>query len=120
MSIVALMAPSFAATGEPPVAAGYSANVGLPGKLTDVVLPGSELTVGPVDDDTPVIIRIDAVRPHGTDHRYDLTVYGVEPGEYDLGDYLVRVDGLRRRRPAAVAVRGGVIPPARSGRAAPS
>jgi hypothetical protein len=70
-----------------------SSSVGMPIELTEVVLPGSALVPAKVTDDTPVIIRIDAVYPHGTDRRYDFTVYGVEPGMYDIGDYLVREDG---------------------------
>lgn len=68
-------------------------SVGMPVQIEQLVLPGPELEPTPVTDETPVIIRIDAVYPHGSDFRYDLTYYGLEPGEYDLRDFLRRKDG---------------------------
>ncbi|MEW6073454.1 MAG: hypothetical protein AB1726_12800 [Planctomycetota bacterium] len=59
----------------------------------DLVLPGAELAAAPVELDTAVIVRIAAVHAHGTAHRYDLVYYGLEPGDYDLRDYLRRLDG---------------------------
>jgi hypothetical protein len=57
-------------------------------------LPGSELEAKPVTDrKTPVVLRIVRVWPHGTAHRYDLEYVGLEPGKFDLRDYLVRKDG---------------------------
>jgi hypothetical protein len=65
----------------------------MPVQIEQLVLPGPELEPLPVTDKTPVVIRIDAVYPHGTDFRYDLFCYGLEPGEYDLRNYLRRTDG---------------------------
>ncbi len=42
---------------------------------------------------TPVVLRIDAVYPHGADFRYDLTWSGMEAGTFNLTDYLRRKDG---------------------------
>lgn len=70
-----------------------SSTVGLPVELNDVVLPGSEIEPVPISDESPVVIRVDAVYPHGTDHRYDLVVSALEPGIFDLRDYLRRKDG---------------------------
>jgi hypothetical protein len=68
--------------------------VGVSGRLDQVVLPGPELKVKPVTDRRePFILRVEQVYPHGTDFRYDLVYYGLEPGEYNLCDYLVREDG---------------------------
>jgi hypothetical protein len=68
--------------------------VGMTGRMAGVVLPGPELEVVPVENrKTPVVVRIAAVAPHGTAHRYDLTYYGVEPGTYDLRQFLRRKDG---------------------------
>jgi hypothetical protein len=69
------------------------ASVGMSGTLHDLVLPGSELGVAPVTRETALVLRLDAVRPHGDAFRYDITWYGLEPGSYALADYLVRVDG---------------------------
>ena len=65
----------------------------MPVDIEQQVLPGPELEPLPVTDKTPVVIRIDAVYPHGTDFRYDFVCYGLEPGEYDLRNYLRRKDG---------------------------
>lgn len=68
--------------------------VGMAGFLKQVVLPGPELTVKEVDPRrTAVAVRIDAVYPHGEDFRYDLTWFGLEPGTYNLSDYLARKNG---------------------------
>jgi len=68
--------------------------VGMAVRLAGVVLPGSELEVVPVENrKTPVVVRIVSVAPHGTAHRYDFTYYGVEPGTYDLRQFLRRKDG---------------------------
>jgi hypothetical protein len=69
------------------------ANVGVQVAVADLVLPGAELEPVPVDDATPVIIRVDAVSPHGSDLRYDLVCSGLEPGEFDLRRFLRRKDG---------------------------
>jgi hypothetical protein len=71
-----------------------SATVGMSGRIDGVVLPGPELEVKPLDDArAPLVLRVVAVYPHGTAHRYDLVWYGLDPGEYDLKDYLRRKDG---------------------------
>ena len=68
--------------------------VGMPERIEQVVLPGPELEVRPLEDrHAPFVLRIVAVYPHGTDHRYDFEYYALEPGEYNLSDYLQRTDG---------------------------
>ena len=46
----------------------------------------------------PVVVRIADVYPHGSAFRYDLVYYGLEPGDYDLTEFLRRKDGVARRR----------------------
>ncbi|MCB1096954.1 MAG: hypothetical protein KDN22_15370 [Verrucomicrobiae bacterium] len=71
-----------------------SPTVGIAGRIEQIVLPGTELIARPIEDDSsPVVLRIDAVFPHGTANRYDLEFYGLEPGKFDLRDYLLRKDG---------------------------
>jgi hypothetical protein len=84
-------AAPIAADADPAVSA--TSTVGMPARIEQVVLPGSELEPVAVTDKTLVVIRVDAVYPHGTAFRYDLVCYGLEPGEYDLRKYLVRKDG---------------------------
>ena len=67
--------------------------VGMPGRIGDLVLPGSELEVLARDSKDPLVLRITRVSPHGTDFRYDLEYVGLEPGKYDLRDALRRRDG---------------------------
>ena len=73
---------------------GAEAFVGISARLEQIVLPGSELKTRPLSDrQRPVVLRIEQTYPHGSDFRYDMVYYGLEPGEYDLRDYLLRVDG---------------------------
>ncbi|MDE0914515.1 MAG: hypothetical protein OSB57_04975 [Planctomycetota bacterium] len=67
--------------------------VGVPRWSRDVVLGGTALKVRPADTETPLIVRIDSISPHGTDLRYDFEYYGLEPGTYNLLDFLQRADG---------------------------
>ncbi len=68
--------------------------VGMNGTIAQRVLPGGELEVIPLaGSDSPLVLRITASYPHGTDWRYDFTFYGLDPGSYDLRDYLRRKDG---------------------------
>lgn len=67
--------------------------VGIPARITDLVLPGTELEVLPQTAKTPVVLRITRVAPHGTDHRYDLEWTGLDAGTHDLRAYLRRKDG---------------------------
>lgn len=71
-----------------------TANVGMMASIQQVVFPGTELIPRKTDFRTaPVVIRIDAVYPHGAGFRYDLTWTAFESGSHDLSDYLVRKDG---------------------------
>jgi len=67
--------------------------VGMTGRIEQIVLPGGELEAKPIaDSETPIVIRVAATYPHGSDFRYDLVYYGLDPGEYNLIDYLQRKD----------------------------
>jgi len=88
--IVVFAVPTFAQ--EPEFKA--QTTVGMSGKLEQIVLPGTELETKPIDDrKSPIILRIVRVFPHGSDFRYDLEFYGLDPGTYDLRDSLKRKDG---------------------------
>jgi hypothetical protein len=67
--------------------------VGMSGRVAEIVLPGSELEVVPLDAHSPLVLRIAATYPHGTAFRYDLVWWALEPGEYDLATLLRRKDG---------------------------
>ena len=67
--------------------------VGISRRIADLILPGTELKTMPIEDDSPIVIRIENTRVHGTAFRYDIVYYGLEPGEFDLRDYFARLDG---------------------------
>ena len=68
--------------------------VGMPARIDQRVLEGTELEVRPIDDRrAPIVLRIVDVYPHGKAFRYDLVYYGLEPGTYDLKNLLRRKDG---------------------------
>jgi hypothetical protein len=63
-------------------------------QIEQLVLPGPELEAVPNDDrKAPVVLRVVRVFPHGSAFRYDLEYYGLEPGTFDLKNYLRRKDG---------------------------
>jgi hypothetical protein len=58
------------------------------------MLPGSELEAVPNEDRTaPIVLRVVRVFQHGKAFRYDLEYQGLEPGTFDLKNYLRRKDG---------------------------
>ncbi len=86
--------------------------VGVPAWKRDLVLAGSEIEILPATPKAPVVLRIDAVRRHGSDWRYDIEYYGLEPGSFDLRDYLRRKDGssLDDLAPIEVEIEGTLAP----------
>jgi hypothetical protein len=92
--------------------------VGMRGRLNDVILPGPQLEVRPLEDSqAPFVLRVVHVSRHGTAFRYDFEYYGLEPRTYDLTQYLRPKDGSARGKLPAlpVEVKGllgpGTIPP---------
>jgi len=67
--------------------------VGMPARLEQIVLPGSELVAKPIDNQGPMVLRIVKTFPHGSDFRYDIEYYGLESGTWNLTDFLERKDG---------------------------
>lgn len=90
------------------------ATVGMSARIEQIVLPGPELQAVPVDPRSPVLLRVLATWPHGTDFRYDLEYQGYDPGEHDLARWLVRKDGTAPEGlpPIRVTIRS-VLPPER-------
>jgi hypothetical protein len=82
-------------------------------KLEQMVLPGTELEAKPIEDRRiPLVLRVVATYPHGSAFRYDLVYYGLEPGAYDLRDYLRRKDGSSAKDLPAIPVSiEPVLPP---------
>ncbi len=90
-----------------------TATVGMSARIKQIKLPGSELEAKPLDDSrSPVVLRVAGSFAHGTDYRYDLVYYGLEPGTYDLKNYLRRKDGSATDDLPAISVEiKPVLPP---------
>jgi hypothetical protein len=77
--------------------------IGIEGHVS-IVLNRGDYQPKPLDDRTPLILRIEAIHPEGAGRfNYDFHYIGFEPGSYDLGNYLILPDGS----PAAEA--GGMV-----------
>lgn len=60
----------------------------------EIKLPGSELEVIPISDRTPLmVLRIVDAFPHGDSYRYRFQYQGLEPGTFNLVEFLRRKDG---------------------------
>jgi len=83
-----------AATAMPVVADEQrTSTVGMPTRIDQIVLPGSELEVRPLEDSrSPIVLRITESFRHGSGFRYDMVYYGLDPGHFDLREYLRRKD----------------------------
>jgi len=68
-------------------------NIGISGHVQQIVLPGPELEAVPLDSKSPLVLRVLATYPHGTEFRYDFEYYALEAGHYDLAKYLKHKDG---------------------------
>jgi hypothetical protein len=72
-----------------------SRTIGIEGR-TRVVLPGKDYRPRPLDDRTELILRIESLTPSADGKfAYEFSYIGLEPGPYNLTDYLVRPDGTR-------------------------
>jgi len=67
--------------------------VGKAGYIEDLVLPGSELIAKPLQQESEMVVRIIQSIPHGDAYRYEIQYHGLEPGTYDLRNWLERKDG---------------------------
>jgi hypothetical protein len=67
--------------------------IGIEGNV-EITLGRADYQPKPLDDRTPLILRVEAVRPAGDGlFAYDFHYIGFEPGNYKLADYLMRPDG---------------------------
>ena len=67
--------------------------VGFPSQIIGLILPAPGVIAKPLEDRTqPLVVRILERYPHGSDFRYDIEYYGLEPGLFNLADYLICED----------------------------
>ncbi len=68
------------------------APLGLPTRF-EYYVPGSKIEVTPrKNSDSSLVIRIIQIKPADDGHRYDLEVYGLDPGTHHLTDFLRYAD----------------------------
>ncbi len=90
----------------------FETTVGMSQTLSEIILPGSELEVTDIEDQQPFVLRITKSFVHGDAFRYHFVYYGLEPGEYNLTDYLQRKDGSERGDlPEQIITVQAVLPP---------
>ena len=105
VALLGLLAAAGSSYGEAPAASSTS-TVGMPARIDQLVIPGTELEVKPIEDRRePVVLRIVDAFAHGSAFRYNLVYYALEPGEYDLRKYLRRKDGSELGEVPAIPVR---------------
>jgi hypothetical protein len=93
--------------------------VGMEGQV-EVTLPGRPLEAKPVDEKSPLVLRIAATQPAAGGTRYDLRYIGLVPGSYDLRKYLLRSDGSGTGDLPAVPVTvAGLLPEDHQGQLVP-
>ena len=91
----------------------YTSKVGYPGLVGNLLIPGPLLAAKPIENrEQPIVLRILAIYAHGDDHRYDIEYVGLDPGVYDLTDYLQRDDGepMNELQPISVRIETGLPP----------
>ena len=68
--------------------------VGQPLEILEVYIPGGEVKPKPRRDSSqPLSVRQLEVKPAADGGRYDFEVQGLDPGSYDLADFLIAPDG---------------------------
>jgi hypothetical protein len=79
---------------QPGLAEDYpSPTVGVPAKISSLVLPGTKLKGKPLIDDAPMVVSVINAFQEIDGFRYDLEFQGFEPKKYNLSKWLVREDG---------------------------
>jgi hypothetical protein len=94
--------------------------IGIEGDVT-LMLDRGDYQPKPLDDRTPLILRIENITPaEGGRFSYDFHYIGFEPGTYPLSDYLVLPDGSPAVETAGVMVEvRSVLPPDHDGKLNP-
>ena len=66
-----------------------TSRVGQPLEIGEVFIPGEQIEPAPRRDRSPsLVVRVLEVKPAEGGFRYDFEVQGLDPGTYDLSDFL--------------------------------
>lgn len=107
-TLVLFTAAIHGATNEAPT-------VGMEGRV-ELLAGGAPLAARPVNEKSPILVRIAEAQPHGSRTRYDLRYLGLVPGNYDLRQQLLRADGSSTADLPEVKVEvRGLLPAAHDG-----
>jgi uncharacterized membrane protein len=94
--------------------------VGMEGSI-QINLPGTRLEAKPVVEKSPLVLRIASAKVGKESGFYDLRYIGLVPGQHDLKQYLVRVDGSSTDDLPAIPVRvSGLLPEHDTGQLTPA
>jgi len=106
--------PTSAAPAAPPPT--LDRTIGIEGDVS-VTLTRGDYQPRPLDDRTPLILRVESITPAVTGgFSYNLHYIGFEPGAYQLADYLVHPDGSAAAEIAGEVVQvRSVLPPDHDG-----
>lgn len=90
--------------------------IGIEGDL-EITLARGDYQPKPLDDRTPLILRVEAVeKTEDGRFNYDFHYIGFEPGSYELADYLIRPDGSPAAELGGVMVQvRSILPPDHKG-----
>ena len=93
--------------------------VGMEGRIS-VTVPGTRLEAKPVDEKTPLALRVARATETSEGVLYDLRYLGFVPGKHDLKNYLVRADGSTMTNVPSISVEViPVLPPDHRGQLVP-
>lgn len=111
--LVFLTVLSFARAEVPPPERG----IGIEGRVS-VTLGRPDYQAKPLDDRTPLILRVESIKPAGDGKFvYDFHYMGLEPGAYALKDYLIHADGSPATEVGEVSFEAkSVLPPEHDGK----
>ncbi|MFK7767282.1 MAG: hypothetical protein AB8B55_08680 [Mariniblastus sp.] len=71
----------------------HRTTIGFPRLIYQHVIAGSKVVAKPITDDEPIVLRIVETYPHGSNFRYDIEYKGLDPGTYNLANFLTREIG---------------------------
>ena len=81
--IFVLIGSTFVLKGE------YQSPLGLPIEITDLYISGEKVEpILRVDNRSSLVIRVTDIKPAEDGYRYSMTVYGLDPGSYNILDFL--------------------------------
>lgn len=91
--LILLLVVAFTLQGKADDQSSASSPLGLPVKLTDIYIPGTEVEPVPRTNlSSSLVIRILEIKPASEGFRYDMEIYGLDPGSHQLAQYLRYAD----------------------------